>query len=396
MRKVILGLLIVSAVAAIALAYEYGDQGYVTPDRINVIEVPRFYPAVDIHAHVGRPTPESYQLAIKTMDASGIAVSFNLSGGNGETLDKHFELAAKYPGRFVQFCGFNARGDEWKAPDIGEKIATIIQQSHDKGAQGFGEIVKWALNGRINWDDPRLEPMWSKLEELHMPVNWHVAAPSRFWRPEGPYNTTEAPSYRDRLPLKQALLMQQERVLERHPNLFVIAAHSNYLTDEIPYLVYRMETYPNYYIDVAAVMEEWGRVPEDFSFICNEYPDRILFGTDSGYSGDKITEEGSLDNAVAHLKAFHVAHFLFLGTAQKMIPVPYNGNYGRYLIGWENGFTRYAHDGVALPNDVLEKIYYRNAERLFGLKVAEWKPETPVIFKTDFTPQPPKEGQRGG
>ena len=387
MRKAILGGVVVAAAAVMALAYEHEDQGYVTPDKINVIETPRFYPVIDAHNHIGRPTPETYELAIKAMDAAGMAVTVNLSGGNGADLDKHIELGGKYPGRFVQFCNFNARGDEWKAPDIGERIARVIQESHDKGAAGFGEAVKWALNGRINWDDPRLEPMWSKLEELHMPINWHVAAPSRFWRPESPYNTLEAPSYYKRLPLKQALLMQQERVLERHPNLIVIAAHSNYLTDQIPLLVYRMETYPNYNIDLSAVMEEWGRVPEEFAFICREYPDRIFFGTDAGYSDRKVAAEGSMDNAVAHLKAFYVAHFLFLGTSQKMIPVPYNGNYGRYLIYWENGFTRYAHDGVALPNDVLEKIYYKNAERLFGLKVADWKPATPVSFETDFAPK---------
>jgi hypothetical protein len=65
-----------------------------------------------------------------------------------------------------------------------------------------------------------------------------------------------------------------------------------------------------------------------------------------------------------------------------MIPRPYLGNSGRYLIGWENGFTRYAHDGVALPDDILQKIYYKNAERLFGIKVADWKPATPVSFET--------------
>jgi hypothetical protein len=65
-----------------------------------------------------------------------------------------------------------------------------------------------------------------------------------------------------------------------------------------------------------------------------------------------------------------------------MIPNAFDGNYGRYLIGWKDGYTRYAHDGVALPDEVLEKIYYKNAEKLFGISVAEWKPETPVSFET--------------
>jgi hypothetical protein len=157
--------------------------------------------------------------------------------------------------------------------------------------------------------------------------------------------------------------------------LFVIAAHSNYLTDEIPYLEYRFVKYPNYYVDIAAACDEFGRVPEEFVDLCTRYPDRILYGTDAGYDKKKIAEYGGLERMVNDFKAFQVAHFLFLGTDQKLIPIPFNGNYGRYLIGWENGFTRYANDGVALPDPILRKIYYENAERLFGIKVKDWKPD---------------------
>jgi len=224
--------------------------------------------------------------------------------------------------------------------------------------------------------------MWSKLEELHMPVNWHAGAPTHQFLPTGPYNTLEGPGYYKNAQLKQEILNQQEHVLERHPNLIVIAAHSNYLMDELPLLVYRFEKYPNYNIDIAAVAEQWGRSPDLFTYICHDYQDRIFYGTDAGYSGRKAEEEGSMDNAAEHLKAFQLAYFLFLGTSQKMIPCPYDGNQGRYLIGWVNGFTRYAHDGVALPDDILAKIYYKNAEKMFGIKVADWKPATPVSFAT--------------
>jgi len=395
--KKILSPIVVLFAAATVLAFGGKDQGMVETDKVYVIETPAFYPTVDVHVHM-QPAPEAYDLAVKSMDAAGVAVTINLSGGSGETLDKNLELARKYPGRFVTFCGVRARGDEWKAPDIGEKFAKSIQESHDKGAVGFGETVKWALHGNINWDDPRLEPMWNKLEELHMPINWHVGDPSRYWWPESPYNTLEGPSYYKNAPLKQELLMQQERVLEKHPNLIVIASHSNYLMDEIPLLVYRFEKYPNYNIDISAATEEWGRVPEEFLHIAHDYQDRIFYGTDASYGADDVTANGDIDKAVARFKAFHVAHFLFLGTSQKMIPCPFNGNYGCHLIYWEKGYTRYANDGVALPKDILEKIYYKNAERMFGIKVADWKPETPVSFETKADwqlPEPPGARRRG-
>jgi len=380
MKKLFLAGALVVAVSAVLMSAGR-CRAAVQAAEVFVIETPKYYPVVDAHTHMAA-TEVSYELAIKAMDAAGVAVTVNLSGGSGEGLAKHLALAAKYPGRFIQFCGVRLAREDWQAPDVGEKIAKSIQESHEMGAAGFGEIVKWALHRRIDWDDPRLEPMWNKLEELRMPINWHVGDPSRYWRPEGPFNTLETESYHGKMPLKQDLLNQQEHVLERHPNLVVIAAHSNYLADMIPLLVWRFEKYPNYYVDLSASIEEWGRVPEEFVDVVRDYQDRILYGTDGSYRERDIPEGGSVDTVAANLKAFHVAHFLFLGTRQRMIPTPFDGNYGRYLIGWENGYTRYAHDGVGLPDDILEKIYFKNAEKLFGISVADWKPATPVSFET--------------
>jgi len=141
MKKVLIGCALVAVLTAVAFsAVEQGDagglitpvqtkteftgrgdQGYVDAGRILVLETPKFYPAVDAHTHI-TATPESYELAVKTMDAAGVAVSVNCSGGNGDTFDKNMACAAKYPGRFVQFCGANPRGDEWNAPDVGEAL----------------------------------------------------------------------------------------------------------------------------------------------------------------------------------------------------------------------------------------------------------------------------------
>ena len=220
-----------------------------------------------------------------------------------------------------------------------------------------------------------MEPVWDKLEELQMPINWHVADPSRYWRPENHFNRLEDDSYFGEKPWKFDLLMQQQRVLERHPDLVVVAAHSNYLADMVPLLQQRLEKFPNYYIDLSATCGEWGRVPEELKFIVSEYGDRVLFGTDAGYRRSRIDSyDGDLDRAAEDVAAFYLAHFLFYGTDQRRIPVPWNGNYGADLVGWENGFTRYTHDGVDLPDDRLRKIYYENAERLFRLDVSGWQP----------------------
>lgn len=379
-EKALLFAMVLFVAGGMAVAKEYIDQEHVLADDILVVKQPPVIPVVDTHAHFGA-TEASYELAVKTMDEANIAVTIVLSGSNGERLDKHLALAAKYPGRFIVFCGPRASREKWYNDDIGEVYAKQIEDAHKKGAAGVGEVGKWALyDAKTTWDAPRLDAMWAKIEALQIPVNWHVADPSRYWRPENPYNTLESPSYYRKRPLKFALLMQQERVLEKHPKMIVIASHSNYLTDMIPMLEYRFRKYPNYHVDLSAAVGEWGRVSEEFKFLVTEYADRFLYGTDAGYreSSVEMFGGGEIDVAAHNMSAFHLAHYMFLGTDQRSLPIPFHGNYGKTLVGWKAGYSRYVHDGVKLPEDVLRKIYYRNAERLFGIEVEGWKaPKTP-------------------
>ena len=364
----------VSFLAYVAvLTFGEKDQGMVRPENLRVVEQPRFYPVVDAHVHAAAEK-DAFDLAVRAMDASGVALSMNLSGGSGKALAKSLALAKKHRGRFLTFCGGWPMEFDFKSRQIGLKLAKMIRESHDMGAHGAGEIVKWALHNQINWDDPRLEPMWATLEELLMPVNWHVADPSRYWMPETPFVMLEADDYCKGHPLKHALLMQQDRVLEKFPKLVVIASHANWLNDQIPHLIYRMERYRNYYFDLSAVCDEFGLNPRDFIALCKKYPDRIFFGTDAGYSRRAIKKHRGVANAVRNTKAFYLAHFLFLGTRQPMIPLAWSGAIGQHFIGYVNGFPRYANDGVDLPDSVLRKIYYKNAEKLFGIKVAGWRP----------------------
>jgi len=375
--------ILVLSLTLCAGAKEYVDQEHVVADEIFVIEQPPVYGVVDAHAHFGA-SEECYELAVKTMDNAGIRTTVVLSGSSGERLDRHLELAAKYPGRFLVFCGVSAAREQRSAENIGEIFAAQLQEAHDKGCAGFGEIVRWAMrSGGLAWDDPKLDAMWAKLEELRMPVNWHVADPSRYWRPEGPMNTLEGPSYYKNAPLKFELLMQQNRVLEKHPDLVVIAAHSNYLADMVPLLEWRFRNFPNYYADLSATIGEWGRVPEEFKYMVTEYADRFFYGTDAGYREGSIEMfgAGDIDAAAHNMAAFHLAHYMFLGTAQKNLPIPFHGNYGRTLSRWQGGYSRYIHDGVKLPAGVLEKIYYKNAERLFGIEVEGWQPPAPPYWQ---------------
>jgi len=385
MRWYCLACLLVLYLASPAGPAQYGndeDEGIVQSGQVWAEKPLASYPVVDCHLHLG-DREEDFDLAVKVMDASGVAVAVDLSGGTGERLRAKLKYAAKYPGRFVIFCGFPFGEEDKDNPDVGAKLAASLADSIGAGAKGCGEMGSSVVHLRHTWDDQRLNPFWEKAVELKVPLNWHTGQPARYWRPESPYNRIEGDSLYHNYPKTQhAALRERDAVLDRYPDLLVIACHSSYAADQVPYLTYLMEKYPNLYVDIDATLEEWGKRPYEFYDFCVEYQDRILYGTDWNVSTGAVEYSGSPEKTVEDWKAFSLAHYLFLSTDQLMIPCPFNGNQGRYLTRRVNGFPRYAHDGVNLPDEVLRKIYYKNAEKLFGIKVEDWKPPQPVTWPT--------------
>ena len=81
-----------------------------------------------------------------------------------------------------------------------------------------------------------------------------------------------------------------------------------------------------------------------------KYQDRILFGTDGGYG---------LGMKGWSIERFYRTYFCFLETANEYFDYPLWGvnNQGRWKIY-----------GLYLPDEVLQKVYYRNAAKLLKLE----------------------------
>ena len=96
---------------------------------------------------------------------------------------------------------------------------------------------------------------------------------------------------------------------------------------------------PNYYVDISARISELGRQPYSARRFFIDYADRVLFGIDAG----------------ANLDVYRI-YYRFLETDDEYF------NYGTRAIPGQGRWTIY---GLYLPDDVLEKVYRRNAERIF-------------------------------
>jgi predicted TIM-barrel fold metal-dependent hydrolase len=100
---------------------------------------------------------------------------------------------------------------------------------------------------------------------------------------------------------------------------------------------------PNFYVDISARIGELGRQPYTAKQFFQKYADRILFGSDFG----------------PDLEAYRLI-YRFLETDDEYFN--YNADEYPKQGRW------YAY-GLQLPEEVLRKVYYQNAEKLLlGLK----------------------------
>ena len=95
---------------------------------------------------------------------------------------------------------------------------------------------------------------------------------------------------------------------------------------------------PNLYVDIAARIGEFGRQPYAARRFLIKHADRVLFGSDFGPD-------------VNMYRTF----YRFLET---------DDEYFNYDVQETPRQGRWRICGVFLPDDVLEKIYYRNAKRI--------------------------------
>ena len=332
---------------------------------------------IDLHQHIG-PTEAFLARAVKIMDANGIGVGVNLSGGvvthkpgEASEFERNRNLAERlYPGRFLQYVNLDYTG--WDEPDFSARAVAQIEEAHRLGAAGFKEFKRLGLGLRdgagklIRVDDPKLDPLWRRCGELGMPVSIHVADPKAFWAPFDASNErwTELKDHKnwwfgdpEKHPAWRDLLDALARVVARHPETAFVCVHFANDAEELATVEGWLDRYPNMMADLAARIPEIGRHdPEAVRRLFLKHQDRILFGTDfqvydrlilgSGGSGPAPTDEDA--------GVFFDKHWRWLETRDRgfahMTPIQ-----GDWTI-----------DAIGLPVSVLRKIYFDNARKLLA------------------------------
>ncbi len=305
------------------------------------------FPFIDIHSHHWNPTPEHVDQLVKEMDTINLRVIVNLSGGTGDQLRQTVAaMKGRYPDRFVVFANLNY--DDLNTPGYGKRAAARLEQDVKNGAQGlkifknFGMDVKYSNGERVHVDDPEFDPVWQKCAELGIPVLIHTAEPSPFFDPWDYHNERwlELKQFpqRARPPEKYApfetLVAERNHLFAKHPKTNFIAAHLAFYGNDLERLGKTLDSLPNMYVDIAAVLAELGRQPYSAHDFLIKYQDRVLMGKDIYDVNEYKWYFRALETRDEYFEYYRPRH----------------------------AFWRIY--GFQVPDEVLKKIYYKNALKL--------------------------------
>jgi predicted TIM-barrel fold metal-dependent hydrolase len=335
--------------------------GFEEYDPVSTLKVPEHklthskYPFIDVHNHQFQMDQQDLGKLIAQMDSLNMGMMVNLSGrgfADDEARSTKFfdqalaNIQKANPKRLVLFTNLSfadVNDKDWTA-----RAVKMLEDDVKKGAKGLkiykslGFSVKDDKGKRVRVDDPRLDPVWAKCGELGIPVLIHTADPKSFWDPMDRYNERwlelklhggrkRGPN--DPVPWEQ-LIAEQHNIFRKHPKTTFIAAHMGWYPNDLAKLDSLMKVFPNMNVEIGAVIAELGRQPKASRAFFEKYQDRILFGKDSWVPSEYAT------------------YFRVLETNDEYFPY-----HKKYHAFWRMY-------GMGLPDEVLKKVYYKNALRI--------------------------------
>jgi len=266
-------------------------------------------------------------------------------------------LARDHPKRYAWLSGIELP-DFDDAAWADRAIATIKEDLAD-GAVGvkfwknIGMELRKPDGSFLMVDDAIYTPVFEWLAREGVTVLAHLAEPQACWaaEPVGYYKNhpewwmgdkPDHPSHAD-------IMAARDRVVASHPKLRFVGAHLGSLEYDVKEMAWRLDRWPNLALEVGGrfkhLAQQGARTVREFF---SRYRDRLMLGTDKGLgqpaSGlDEATRaeiSAGLERQYTALREFHETS----ETAE---------HWGEKL------------EGLALPEDVLELYYYRNAQTWF-------------------------------
>jgi predicted TIM-barrel fold metal-dependent hydrolase len=318
------------------------------------------FPVIDFHGHAqGRiGTGEGLAGLLASLDSINVRLMVLADNVSGERLKQVVAAVNGSPqakDRVRALTGVDLRN---VGPGWAERAVAQLEADVAAGAVGIGEIGKGfglttrkADGSRLRIDDADLDPLWEAAARLKVPVFIHTADPREFFQPFD-YNNERwlemalFPNRRhppEQFPTFEQLVTERDNLFRKHPRTTFVMAHLGWQANDLAAVDRLLTELPNVYTELGAVLYDIGRQPRVARDFFIKFQDRILFGKDSFQPEEypyywRVFE--TTDDYFDYYRDYHAFWKLY---------------------------------GLGLPDDVLKKVYYKNALRITpGLPQSGW------------------------
>lgn len=315
----------------------------------------------DVEAFLQQAQQDNFEVLsinVDYPDFPSIALQHTVALAQAKRDPQHFHWAATFT-----MQGFEQPG--WE-----QKVDASLTQAKAEGAKAVkiwknvGMIERDSAGKLIMLDHPKLSPVADRIQALGLPLIGHQGEPHNCWLPLEQMSTDndreyfknhpeyhmylhpDQPSYEDQIAAR-------DRFVAAHPQLHFVGAHMGSMEYDVDRIGAFLDRYPNANIDLAARMSQVQyqsvRDREKVRNFFIKYQDRILYGT------DLTLPPGA--NAAEFKQSAHEVwtsdwRYLATGESQRV------------------DMIKADVPGLALPREVINKVYYGNAMREFALQPA--------------------------
>jgi predicted TIM-barrel fold metal-dependent hydrolase len=349
------------------LLFGCSEQYYSEKDYNSVLKV-------DSHVHINSDKGYFEEQAI---DDNFILITLGVDHGDYESIRKQQEDAVfsadKYKGRVFYGSTFKFDTAGWGTKDWSNRVISNLESDLSAGGitvkiwKNIGMTVRDRSGKFLMADDPGLEPVIGFIIKKGLPVTGHLGEPRNCWLPLNEMTVSSDSSYfaenpqyhmflHPEYPSYEDQINARDNLLAKHPDLKFIGCHLGSLEWNVDSLAKRLDRFPNMAVDMSARIchlqyqsaQERTRV-RDF---CIRYQDRLLYGTDTGDSGNSDP-----DTFKRRIHSIWMDDWKYFTSDDEMTSDKFRGK-----------FT-----GLQLPKEVVDKIYSKNAIKWYKLNVENKK-----------------------
>jgi hypothetical protein len=302
-----------------------------------------------------------------------ILITLNVDHSDSASIRKQFSNAVstveRHPGRVFYGPTFLFDTIGWGTEAWSSKIISQLEQDIAHGAiavkiwKNVGMTVRDRSGKFILVDDPGLDKVIDFIISKNLPIAGHLGEPRNCWLPLNEMTVSSDSSYFARNPQYHMFLHPEypsyedqmnarDNLLRKHPELTFIGCHLASFEWNVDSIAARLDRFPNMAVDMSArichLQFQSAKDRERVRNFCIKYQDRLLYGTDVGYSGSSDPERFK--------KQMHetwLDDWKYFTSKDEMTSNKFRGK-----------FT-----GLQLPKDVIDKIYSQNAVKWYKLAV---------------------------